>query len=59
MPSKVWINPRCPMCGGDVYFPKKGIIPNAEYVQTKRGLKQLFHTKCYETMVKEHKSWFD
>ena len=23
MPSKIWINPKCPMCGGDVYFPKK------------------------------------
>ena len=21
MPSKVWINPKCPMYGGDVYFP--------------------------------------
>ena len=21
MPSKIWINPKCPICGGDVYFP--------------------------------------
>lgn len=59
MPSKVVINPVCPLCKGDVYFPKKGDHPNAEYVQTKRGLKQLFHTKCYDAMIKERRSWYD
>lgn len=58
MPSKVVINPVCPLCKGNVYFPKKGDV-NAEYVQTKRGLKQLFHTKCYNSMIKERRSWYD
>ena len=40
-------------------FQRNGIIHNAEYVQTKRGLKHLFHTKCYSEMIKEHRSWYD
>lgn len=31
MPSKIWINPKCPMYGGDVYFPKKRLEASVSY----------------------------
>ena len=30
---------------------------NVEWLVTRRGLKQFFHTDCYIHMVKEHDSW--
>lgn len=56
---------RCPICGCDVKYPE-GYNPktatnhgNVEWTQTRRGLKQYFHTNCYEDMVHKHEYWME
>lgn len=65
MAGPKFINQKCPMCGNEVYYPP-GYDPktakdhgNVEWLMTKRGLKQFFHTDCYIHMVKDHGYWIN
>lgn len=63
MAGPKFVNQKCPICGGDVHYPPDYNPKtakdhgNVEWLVTRRGLKQFFHTDCYIHMVKEHESW--
>lgn len=53
----MFTNLKCPICKHEVHYlpgynPKtaKG-HGNVEWIQTKRGLKQYFHTSCYWALI--------
>lgn len=53
----MFTNNKCPICNHEVHYPP-GYNPktakdhgNVEWLVTKRGLKQFFHTNCYWAMI--------
>ena len=62
MASRImFTNYQCPICKHNVSYPT-GYNPktakdhgNVEWIQTKRGLKQFFHTNCYWAMIEAQK----
>lgn len=57
----MFTNYQCPICKHEVHYPS-GYNPktakdhgNVEWIQTKRGLKQFFHTNCYWAMIEAQK----
>ena len=61
MPRIMFVNHTCPICKDRVdydpdYNPKTAAgHGNVEWVLTKRGLKQYFHTQCYYSMIEAQK----
>ena len=61
MPRIMFVNHICPICKDHVdydpdYNPKTTADHgNVEWVLTKRGLKQYFHTQCYYAMIEAQK----
>ena len=55
MAGPKFVNNKCFICNHEVSYPA-GYNPktakdhgNVEWIQTKRGLKQFFHTKCVQS----------
>ena len=61
MSRKLIVNRTCPYCGEqvadipDYVLKKTEDHQNVEWVQTKRGLKQYFHTSCFNAAVNASK----
>lgn len=61
MGRKLIVNRTCPLCRNLVPDVPDYILrtsedhQNVEWVQTKRGLKQYFHTSCYAEMIERQK----
>lgn len=53
MSRKIFVNHSCPFCNGHV--PEYAPDNDSEWLFTKRGLKQYFHTSCYAKMVERNK----
>ena len=61
MAEPKFVNTKCFICDHEVSYPA-GYNPktakdhgNVEWIQTKRGLKQFFHTDCDWAMIWAHK----
>lgn len=57
----MFTNYKCPICKNEVHYPP-GYNPktakdngNVEWILTKRGLKQFFHTNCYWALIQAQK----
>lgn len=61
MAGPKFVNTKCPICKHEVYYPPSYNPKtakdhgNVEWLQTKRGLKQFFHTNCYWAMIEAQK----
>ena len=61
MAGPKFVNTKCPICQHIVTYPP-GYNPktakdhgNVEWLITRRGLKQFFHTNCYWAMIEAQK----
>lgn len=63
MARRMITNTRCPLCGGSVEAVKDALLKqnprynNAEFVVTKRGLKQYIHSSCWYDMIEKHEPY--
>ena len=61
MAGPKFVNTKCFICNHEVSYPAgynsktAKDHDNIEWIQTKRGLKQFFHTNCYWAMIKAQK----
>ena len=65
MARKLIMNHKCPFCGYMVGEIPDHVIRqhpheyNVEFVLTKKGMKQYFHTKCWNVMIEERKHLYE
>lgn len=61
MAQRLVINRICPLCGNQVdevpdhALKRNGDQYDAEFVQTKRGVKQYCHTTCWNAMIQKQR----
>lgn len=53
MSRRIFVNRVCPLCKMNV--PEYSLDNDAEWLLTKRGLKQYFHHSCYDKMIEQQK----
>lgn len=59
MTRRLLVSTRCPLCNNEVDIIPDHILKksedhqNCEFVVTKRGLKQYFHTTCFNELIKK------
>ena len=62
MVRKLIVRTRCPLCGDQVEPVPDGVLRsqphynNVEYVVTRTGYKQYFHSSCWYGMIEEQKN---
>lgn len=63
MARRMTTNTKCPLCGNSVEAVKDALLKqnphynDAEYVVTKRGLKQYIHSSCWYKMIENHEPY--